>query len=375
MNNRQIKQVKMFIRIRLFFSNNTTLLQAFAPLWLLITDFLLSLKSLEGEINTQDLDNTGITSSKDGKRALMISLIVPLSRKARVWAKASGDKALATQFDIHKSSFGISELEDLALATNIIALLNLNATALVAYNITALQLTAAGTAVTSFKDAITTPDQSASESETATTNIANDITNIMDQLVDIDDLLIPEYEITNATVVANYKTNRVIGEAAVQHTTATVHIYEDDAHVSPVVGATFSIVELNRSGVSNGEGMAEIVQFKEGNYTMKIVATGKVDVIMPLSIKSGKHVETNIVMVPNKISGTLMVGDKPAVNSKVLIQGTIIQVVPDDFGNFVLPNIPDGNGVIEATNVSGQSVTQPFVMVNGRELVINLKFD
>ena len=373
MNNRQIKQVRMFVRVRLFFTINSILLMAFLPLGVLITDFLLMLKSLEGEIGTQDLDNKGIAKGKDELRAMMVSVVVPLSRKARVFAKASKNTKLATQFDIHKTSFGVSELEDLTLGTNIMGILNLNATELVAYNITALQLTTLGTVVAAFKKELETPELASTEAKTSTENIATGITKIMEQLVDIDDLLIPEFEITEPAIVASYKENRIIGEAAVQHTTVTTHIYADDAHTIPLNGANMSIVELNRSCTSDVDGMAEIVQFKDGSYTMKIESAGKADMILPFNIKRGKHVEINIVMVPNKIKGTILtVGRKPATNCKVLIQGTTIEVVPDDFGNFILLNIPDGNGVIEATNTDGLSVSQAFVMVNGRELVINL---
>ena len=373
MNNRQIKQVRMFVRVRLFFTINSILLMAFLPLGVLITDFLLMLKSLEGEIGTQDLDNKGIAKGKDELRAMMVAVVVPLSRKARVFAKASKNTKLATQFDIHKTSFGVSELEDLALGTNIMALLNLNATALIAYNITALQLTAAGIIITSYKEALESPSIASSELKTSTENIATDITLIMEQLVDIDDLLIPEFEISNAAIVAAYKENRIIGEAAVQHTTVTTHIYEDEAHTTPIVGAEMSIAELNRTSTSDVDGMAEIVQFKYGQYSLKIVAVGKVDIVVPFNIKRGKHIEMNIVMIPNKISGSILTASgKPAKNCTVLVKGTIINVVPDVFGRFCLLNVPDGNGVIEATDTNGVSVSQPFLMVNGRELLINL---
>ena len=346
---------------------------AFLPLGLLITDFLLMFKNLEGEIGIQDEDNKGITKGKNDLRAMMIALTVPLSRKARVWAKAIKNSKLATQFDIHKTSFGVSELEDLTLATNIMGILNLNATELVAYNITALQLTDLGTVIAAFKKEVETPAIASTEEKTSTENIATGITKIMEQLVDIDDLLIPEFEITDASTVAAYKENRIIGEAAVQHTAVTTHIYEDEAHTLPITGAIMGIDELNRSGTSDVDEMSEIIQFKDGSYNLRIVSAGKVDMILPFNIKRGKRVEMNIVMVPNKITGSILTASKkPVTNCKVLIKGTTIEVAPDYFGNFILLNIPDGNGVIVATNTDGLSVSQPFVMVNGRELMINL---
>ena len=75
MNNRQLKQVRMFIRMRLFFVKNKLSFVGFLPLVQLIADWLLGLTDLEADITAQGLNETGIAKGKVDKRALMIDLI------------------------------------------------------------------------------------------------------------------------------------------------------------------------------------------------------------------------------------------------------------------------------------------------------------
>ena len=372
MNNRQLKQVRMFIRMRLFFAKNKLSFAGFLPLVQLITDWLLGLTELEADITVQGLNETGIAKGKTDKRTLMIDLIVPIARKAKVWAKKVKNAELSTLFNVRQKNFWVSEIEDLALAKSIIAALNLNAADLVAYNITPLQLTDAGLAITDFGLAIAKPEEADTTAKTATENIAIGITKLMEDLGDIDDLIIPEYEVTIPTLMMDYKTNRRIGEPASQHTSMKVHVYGDAAHSTPILGAVVGIVELGRNTFTDVDGMGELTKFVGGNYTLNIVAKGKVNYHAPFTIKAGKKIEQDIIMLPNIIYGNVTNNGKPALNQPVSIENTNLQVMTDNFGKFEMPDVADGHGVIKTSTPGGDSVFVPFVMVNGERLKIDL---
>ena len=372
MNNRQLKQVRMFIRMRLFFAKSKLTFAGFLPLVQLITDWLLGLTDLEADITLQGLNETGIAKGKSDKRTLMIELIIPLARKAKVWAKKVKNAELVALFNVHHNNFLVSEIEDLALAKNIIAALNLNATVLVAYNITPLQLTDAGLAITDFGIAITKPEEAEGIAKTATEKIALGISTLMEELGDIDDLVIPEYEVTVPTLVMEYKTNRRIGEPANQHTSMKVHVYGDVAHSTPILGAAVEIIELGRTVATDVDGMGEIAQFVGGNYTLKIIAKGKVNYTSPFTIKVGKKIEQDIIMLPNIIYGSVTNNGKPALNQPVSIENTNLQVMTDNFGNYEMPDVADGHGVIKSSTPGGDSISIPYVMVNGEKLKIDL---
>ena len=372
MNNRQLKQVRMFIRMRLFFAKSKLAFTTFLPLVQLITNFLLLLTGLENEINAQDLDATGIAKGKEDKRLLMIKLIVPLARKGKVYAGTIPNKDLETQLNIRKTDFGVSEIMDLAIAENAMKIINANAVSLVAYNITALQLTAGNDALKDFKDSVEKPEEAGTANKAATENIAKDITLCSAILADIDDLLISEYEETIATMVSEYKINRKIGTAAKQHTAVTVHVYGDAAHSTPILGAMMEIVELGRITATDSDGMAEVIQFTGGNYTLRIKAKGKVNYELPFTIKSGKKIELDIILVPNVIYGIVKNNGKLALGQPVSIENTSLQVMTDNFGSFKMPDVPDGHGVIKTSTPGGDSVSIPYEMVNGENLNIDL---
>ena len=151
-----------------------------------------------------------------------------------------------------------------------------------------------------------------------------------------------------------------------------VHVYGDVAHTTPILGAVVAIEELGRTTGTDNDGMGEIVQFAAGNYTLKIVAKGKVDYTAPFTIKAGKKIEQDIILTPNIIYGSATNNGKPALNQPVSIENTNLQVMMDNFGNYEMPDVPDGHGVIKTSTPGGDSVFVPFVMVNGERLKIDL---
>ena len=372
MNNRQIKQIRMFIRMRLFFKKNTLVLSVFLPLLALITKFLAGMNTLENEVNIQDLDVTGVAKDKVKKKNALADLIIPLARKAMVWALDLGNETMAIQFDIRKSDFDCSEVEFVAIVDNVYGLLTANHLALVTYNITAIQLTALDTAIIDFKDTVETPEQSAALSKAATSKVVREIKSNISLLKKVDDLLISEFGITNADMVLDYTINRKIGSEASQHTTITVHVYGDVNHNNPILGAAVGIEELARTTGTDSDGKAEIVQFAGGNYNLLIVAKGKVNYRMPFTIKAGKHIELDIILLPNIIYGIVKNNGKPAMGQPVSIENTSLQVMTDNFGNFKMPDVPDGHGVIKTSTPGGDSVSLPYDMVNGEDLNIDL---
>jgi len=296
MNKRQIAQANMFIRIKLFFAKYNALLTAFAPLATLMGKFATQQTALQAEIDAQGIDLTGVAQGKENLKHTMVQLLVPLCRKAKVWAKTTGNATLQVQLDVSASDFQTSEVEEVALAQNLLSILQTNAAALLAYNVTAAQIGATATAVTAFANAVGTPQQSAIVSQTATINIGASIKQIADILSDCDDLIEPEFTAAHADMVKEYVANRRIGNAAATHTTITVHVYADAAHSQPIVGATVSIDEIGRTETTKAEGSASIVQFKAGDYHLTVKATGHSDVTVPFSIKTGKHIEVDVVM-------------------------------------------------------------------------------
>ncbi len=371
MNKKQIAQVNMFTRMKLFFGKYAAILTPFAALAALIAKFNTQQALLQNEIDAQGIDTTGVAQSKDSLKTTMLNLLIPMARKARVWAKANNNSILEVQFDIVKSSFDVADTIAISLAENLMTALNANAAALLAYNITAAQLTAAGNAVTAFKNAVGTPQQQANALQVATTSIVGSIKTIADLMGDVDDLLIPEFAVSQANMVAEYENNRRIGNAATHHTNVVAHIYNDVAKMNPITGASISIDSLNRSSTSNKDGKAEIVQFKAGDYSLTVKATNHIDQHISFSIKGGKHVELDVVMSDGRVVGAASTTVKPVANANVTIAGTNFSATTDSDGKYSFMGVPAGSQTINIATQGGDSGSKTVTVLSGEVVVVD----
>jgi len=91
MNKVQKTKMNMFIAIRLFFVKNVLTFATYIELVKQITGFSSSLNNLNGDISKQSEFIGGVTTKKNKLLDKAIKLTVKSSRKARAWAKISGN--------------------------------------------------------------------------------------------------------------------------------------------------------------------------------------------------------------------------------------------------------------------------------------------
>jgi hypothetical protein len=297
MNNRQTAQTNMFGKMALFFSKYQSVLTAFAPLWIIIKQFLQKTTELNTVLQQQQTDSKGQTKNKESLLQTMSDALLPLARKARVWAGQQADLVSEQLFDVTESDFSQATLETITLARNILAGLNANAAALVAFNITAQQLTDAGTAIENLAASIGTPGQMQNIAKAGTEGLVTIINDMSKLLHDSDDLLIPEFSTSEAAMVLEYYNNRRIGVAVNRHTTLTVHVYADAAKTQPIAGAVITLPKYSLTATTDLDGTGVIEQFKGGELSATVSAVGFADSTIPFTIKNGQHIDIDVVMV------------------------------------------------------------------------------
>ena len=176
-------------------------------------------------------------------------------------------------------------------------------------------------------------------------------------------------------MVSEYFFDRKLFIAGTRHTNLKVHVYGDEEHSTHVAGAVFNIASLNRGDVTDLNGDGELIQFKGGNYSLNIKATGFVDQDVPFSIKSGKVLELDITLIPNIITGNAISHlGKPAAGYNVNVIDTALSTTTDAFGNFELSEVPEGNGFVEITNQDGEKLRKPYSLAQGQNLKIDFTF-
>ena len=296
MNHSQTNTVNMFSRMSLFFTKYTATLQPFAMLWGFVTSFQAGFKPLQQYTSLQQTESQGETTDKGAAEQTMVALIVPLARKAMVWAKSANNGVLVKLFDVQAEDFRMADSEVGPFAQNIIDGLDNNILALATVNITQGQVDAAQTAADTFNGLIGTPEQAIKLAKVGTESLVGVLNSENDLLHSIDNLLIPEYAGTAIDMVNEYKNNRKVGDVHHIHTMVTAHVYSDAAHTVPVPNATISIPSLGLSVVGDLLGVGALDKFKGGELEMVVAATGFKDATQVFTIKTGQQMDLVFVM-------------------------------------------------------------------------------
>ncbi len=296
MNHSQTNTANMFARMMLFFTKYAVTLQTFPMLWGFVTSFQDGFAPLKQYTSLQDTESEGQTTDKQSAWLTLANAIVPLSRKAMVWAKSMGNGVLVKLFDVQVDDFRIPDTEVAGFAQNIIDGLNANILALAVANIVQKQVDAAQTTVDDFAELIGTPQQAIKLAKVGTESLVKTLNDENDLLHSIDNLLIPEYAADNIDMVNEYKNNRKVGDVHHIHTMVTAHVYSDAAHTVPVPNATISIPSLGLSVVGDLLGTGALEKFKGGELEMLVQATGFKDQTQVFTIKTGQQMDLLFVM-------------------------------------------------------------------------------
>lgn len=293
----QTAKVNMFIAMILFFDKYSSSFTTFLQLVNEITDFTGTYNDLQLEIGKQSLKISGVVGTKDKKLDAAIKLLVKSARKARVWAVKTGNETLATQFDVHISSFSeMTQSVAINSLTTINAALNTNILSLTPYRVLAVDVTAITTAIDAATTSIGTPKEAITTRVLATGQIEEDIASCDATLELIDDLLVPEYEDTDTEMVEAYHLAREMSSLGT-HATGLKATCSDAETGELLEGVLVTIVEVARSGITNISGAMLIERMKPGKYHVTCKKVGFEDQAMILEFALGKIRALAVAMV------------------------------------------------------------------------------
>ena len=288
MTKRQTAKVNMLIAMILFFDKYTTVFADFAQLVTEITGFKGSYNSLQLEIGKQGLKISGVVTTKDTNLDTAIKLTVKSARKARAWAKNTGNATLEALFDVQVSTFSdMTQSVVINSLTTIETALSTNIGSLTGYKVVAADVAAISTAIGLATTDIGTPKQAITTRAVATGQIEVFIDECDAYLEIIDDLLVPEYEDTDAEMVEAYHLSRTISSLGNKATGLKV-TNTNAATGALLEGVTVTIVEVARSAISNISGLSLIDRMKPGTYHVTCKKVGFVDFDTIIEFALGK---------------------------------------------------------------------------------------
>ncbi len=374
MTKRQGKIADMYSLIVLFFLKFDGEINGFQPLVDQVLLFAAKEKAIRKLLDEQGYGSKGKTLTKAALRHLMITGILKLVKKGYAWALTTGDTDMLTCFGLVEEDFKLSQENLIVLVDKVLKDLTDNVLALTPYKVTLVTIGAIKTIEADYLAAKDLPKQKQALKKAVTTSLAKEIKVADKILVICDNLINSEYEDTHPAMVLEYNNDRAVVVGVNRHTIIRAHVYGDIDHTEVIAGASMSIASLDRTEVTDIDGMGEIIQFNGGDYTLLVKAKGFVDIEVPFSIMRGKHVEIDVVLKPNTISGNCAHLGKLGVENNVSIVDTNFNTMTDAFGNYSFEGVPVGSGVIEISGPGGNSDRKTYTMVMGHDLTINFDF-
>ena len=366
-----MSKTDMYGLIKLWFVKYKLIIATLLPLVAKALAFNSETDALDDLLNQQGYKSKGKTVSKESLKETMIAMVLKMANKAYAWAVEAGKKDLEDILNVEDTSFILSQDDLLVLVDNLLAVINTNILALADYNITPINVTAATNAKLNYMNAKDTPQQQITVKKTITSDIKKKFKVVDKILVSCDKMIAGEYIDTDPSMVLEYQNSRKLKDSIGRHTSIKVHLYGDEDHTKILNNGTLAIDSLKRLDYFTYEGEGEITQFMGGNYTLGIKSKGFRDMNVDFGIKRGQHLEIDVVMVPNKISGTILKNGKPAPFINVNIVGTDFNTMTDANGYYSFEGVPVGNGVLEISTEGGDSDSKAFVMEMGKDLKID----
>ncbi|MEI6132994.1 MAG: PEGA domain-containing protein [Bacillota bacterium] len=266
-----------------------------------VSDLEDATAEIEGEKGIQESPTKGVTTATKAKKLLMAKTVIAKAHKGRAKARR------AQEWDLYaKVNYEVSyilkapKLDAVTRAKNIQKVLVDNAT--VFTNIKPTDKTAMTDAIAAY-DAVKLAPRGAIETRKAQSTEAYELSFKKAQTAadSIYDLIYGEYVLSNPNLVKELKLVCGIAEEGVRHN--TIHAVCSDGNppqgaiTALLEGVRLLIVELNKTAVSDINGVVTLAKFTQGTYHVEFSKEGYVTQTMIIHVGQGETVELEVEMV------------------------------------------------------------------------------
>lgn len=201
----------MVLKVKNFNAKNVTSMTAVPA----VAGFYTQLNTLITQLVTADVgsraDLTGYALSKSVKRTTLETLSLKISNAISSYAVVNNDAVLQKRADFPSSKWYLCSEEELVTQANIVKNLATPLSATLApFGATATDVTALGTALTAFTDAISDPTLAIDQRKEDNEKVVESIDQIRTLLTDKLDVLMRSFEVNNPSLFALYRSARAI---------------------------------------------------------------------------------------------------------------------------------------------------------------------
>ncbi len=281
-----------------FFSSNASVWDDFPILKEEVSDFFT--RKLQLENSTQSASNglQGLSNAKLAQLFIVRTLCLKLCDKAYVWAKKTTNHVALATFDLTHSEFNKSQMDQIMMAKNLLALLKQHADALLPYKVTKEHLDGLEAAIAVAQVNLPTTSVAQKGKKVVNQSLPELFALVDDTVESIEKLFKSEYGDTHQDLVKEFILAKTIERPAVRHTTLRGKI-SDAVTAKDLSGAHCDLLEVEgEESLSDITGFYEISEFKAGTLSFEVSKEGYETFSQVLTIKRGQTKELNIALKP-----------------------------------------------------------------------------
>jgi hypothetical protein len=256
----------------------------------------------------QENDESGNITAKNQIRATLITQVLDVIRKTIAYATVVNNSVLLTQVKYTESAVNKSSDSNLSSISQVVHdAANANAAALVAYGVTAANITTLQTTITSFIAAIPKGRVGTTDGGEATLLLATLIKTLIDTWAKID-TLVEVVKVSQPNFYNEYRNVRKVistGNGSFALKGSATELNSGD----PVAKATFTFAPSNgllKNAVANSKdniikktaakGKFNIKSMPEGTYTVTITKPGYKDLVVTVSVVNGELAKLDVIL-------------------------------------------------------------------------------
>lgn len=269
MTNKQILKKQMYGRVQSYFQKHTSTFSTYIPLSNEISFISESLVVLDKAEGAQATIITDVATRKQRVLREWVKALVPLNATARAYARRHNTDLLAAINVDEYYYINVAGEESAERGKAAITVLRNHFPDMKAkgYDITLEHIDAVNQQILDYEAILPTPAIGIDYKQKGTADIEATMDTIDESLKIVDDLIRSKYASSNPDLVAEYRIARRVGDTATNHTTLRAKVLENSM---PLWNADVVIRELGRRDDTDLDGIAEIEEFKPGEYNIDV---------------------------------------------------------------------------------------------------------
>jgi hypothetical protein len=301
MNKTQAAKFLSYGNLAQFFSSKASVWEDFPILKEEIDNFFLRKSQLMNSTQLGSNSILGVNNAKLAQLTNMHSICLILCDKAFVWAKKTTNHVAMAAFDLTISEFNISQIDQIFLAKNVLALLRQHAEALSPYRISKSDLDAFETSINEAESTLPNTSVAQQGKTGANQSLPVHFAAIDESIDSIQRLIRSEYRLTNPELVNQFLLAKTVERPSTRHTTLRGKISHALSN-QDLQGAYCNLLEVHgEESFSDITGFYEIKEFKAGTLTLEVSKEGYETFSQVISIKPGQTKELNIALKPKTV--------------------------------------------------------------------------